>query len=227
MADPSLDAILESAARLQALVPDAVVVGGTAAAFHAHHRDTLDHDHVLRDLNERFDAVLDALSREPDWVFNRATPGKIILGSLGDIEVGVRQLIRARPLETEEVTLASGSLVRVPTLAETLRIKAFLIVRRNQVRDFLDVAALSSRMGMSEAASVLSKIDDYYADQTSPDEDRVATQVARQLGAPNPRDQRTLNDLAHYKGLAPQWQQWDSVVAQCKVVASAMVAAQE
>jgi len=44
-------------------------------------------------LNNRFDAVLEALGSDPEWVLNRITPGKINLGSLGDIEACVSQLI--------------------------------------------------------------------------------------------------------------------------------------
>lgn len=40
--------------RLQAVVPDAVLVGGSAAALYAGHRDSFDHDHVLPDLVERY-----------------------------------------------------------------------------------------------------------------------------------------------------------------------------
>ena len=119
----SLDEVLRSAARLQELVPDAVLVGGTAAALYASHRDSTDHDPVVADLSDRFDAVLEALESDPDWILNRATPGKIILGSLGDIETGIRQLIRRRPLETQAVTLADGTSLIVPTPAETLRNK--------------------------------------------------------------------------------------------------------
>jgi hypothetical protein len=43
-----------------------------------------------------------------------ATPGKIVLGRLGDIEAGVRQLIRQSPIETEQVALPSGNTVVVP-----------------------------------------------------------------------------------------------------------------
>ncbi|MGH3517626.1 MAG: hypothetical protein ACRDQ7_09480 [Haloechinothrix sp.] len=92
---PELLAVLESAARLQELVPDAVLVGGSAAALHAGHRDSYDHDHELGDLRERFDMVLEALESEGEWVTNRVRPGKIILGRLGDIEAGVRQMIRS------------------------------------------------------------------------------------------------------------------------------------
>src|SRR3990170_5620784 len=145
MDTPSFVDVLESAARLQEVVPDAVLVGGSAAAWYAHHRDSVDHDHVLADLRDRFDLVLEALERTDGWVTNRVAPGKIILGELGDIEAGVRQMIRTLPLEVAEVELPTGRRLRVPTFDEILRVKAFLIVRRNQTRDFLDVAALADR----------------------------------------------------------------------------------
>ena len=40
-----------------------------------------------------------------------------------------------------------------------------LIVRRNQVRDYLDVAALSDRYGIPHAGQVLARIDLYYTDR--------------------------------------------------------------
>ena len=97
LARPELVRVLESAARLHEVVPDAVLVGGSAAAPWASHRTSFDHDHVLQDLSDRFDAVLEAIEATDGWVTNRVTPGKIILGELGDIESGVRQLIRSRP----------------------------------------------------------------------------------------------------------------------------------
>ncbi|MCB0957524.1 MAG: hypothetical protein KDB12_15320, partial [Ilumatobacter sp.] len=78
---PSLDDVLESAARLQQVVPGAVLVGGSAAAHHARHRLSLDHDHVLSDLKSRFDTVLDNLEAMGDWSTARVGHGKIILGS--------------------------------------------------------------------------------------------------------------------------------------------------
>ena len=162
--EPVLTEVLESAARLQEAVPDAVLVGDTAAMY-ASHRDSVHHDHTLADLQERFDQVLDAIENTDGWVTNRVIPSKLILGSLGDIEAGVRQLIRRRPLEVVDVTLPSGNSVRVPTLEETLRIKGYLIVRRNQTRDFLDVVALADKTGVREAATILAGIDEYYSDQ--------------------------------------------------------------
>src|ERR1017187_7494597 len=148
MSRPDLVRLLEPAGRLQAVVPDAILVGGSAAALWASHRTSFDHDHVLADLNVRFDAVLEAIEATEGWVTNRVAPGKIILGELGDIESGVRQLIRSRPLEVTEVELPSGQKLRVPTPEEILRIKGYLIVRRNQVRDYLDVATLADRYGI-------------------------------------------------------------------------------
>ena len=216
------EALLQSASTLQRLVPDAALVGGTAAILHAGHRFSYDHDHVITDLRDRFDVILDALEREGEWVTNRAAYGKIILGELGGIETGVRQLIRARPLETEQYSLPNGSNLVIPTADEALRVKAFLIVKRNQARDYLDVAALADRLGIDRAAAVLAGIDDYYADQ-APQDGTVAAQVAAQLARPQPKDTRTTGRLRDYKGLASRWHDWDQVVAVCRQVADKMI----
>jgi hypothetical protein len=212
-----------SAALLQQAVPDAVLVGGSAAALWASHPSSFDHDHVLADLGTRFDTVLEAIEATDGWITNRVAPGKIILGELGDIEFGVRQLIRTRPLEVAEVVLPSGHLLRVPTPDEILRIKGYLIVRRNQVRDYLDVAALSDRCGIPHAADVLRHIDLYHADQRGPEAQGVATQLARQLADPAPKDVRTIQQLDQYKALDERWTDWIKVTAVCRSVAVEMV----
>ncbi len=219
---PILMRVLRSAARLQELVPDAVLVGGSAAALYAGHRDSYDHDHVLADLADRFDAVLDAVESQEGWVTNRVTPGKIILGELGGIETGIRQLIRRTPLETVRIALPSGESVIAPTPDETLRVKAFLILRRNQTRDYLDVAALADRMGIDHAAGTLSGIDEYYADQHGAG-NGVASQLVRQLAEPLPKDRSTMRNLRQYKNLAARWQEWDEVVSVCRRLATMMV----
>jgi len=220
---PELLRVLESAAQLQQIVPDAVLVGGSAAALWADHRSSYDHDHVLEDLEARFDTVLEAIEATDGWVTNRVTPGKIILGELGDIESGVRQLIRKVPLEVVEVALPSGQTLRVPTPDEILRIKGYLVVRRNQVRDYLDVAALSDRYGISHAADVLGHIDNYYSDQRDAGAEGVATQLARQLAAPKPADDRTITQLSRYKDLDARWTDWKNVTDICRSVAVEMV----
>lgn len=220
--NPELEKVLRSAGKLQHAVPDAVLVGGTAAALHAGHRLSTDHDHVLADLRERFDLVLEAIESTEGWVTNRVVPGKLILGALGDIEAGVRQMIRTTPLETKRVELSDGSEVVVPTWAETLRIKGFLLVRRNQTRDYLDVAALASAGGVARAAAVLAAIDEYYADQLeSPD--GVASQLTRQLSDPRPADPGVTRELAHYKGLQARWHEWSETVRICRELADRMV----
>ena len=214
-----MEEVLASAARLQRLVPDAVLVVGTAAASHAHHRLSTDHDHVLTDLRDRFDAVLDALEADPQFVLNRLTPGKIILGQLDGIEVGIRQLIRRRPLEVEDHLLDNDATVRVPTLDESLRIKAYLIVKRNFVRDYLDVAALSATAGIPRAAAVLAGADAYYTDPQQGDRS-LAAQLVQQLGNPRPHDTTQVSRLSNYKGLIARWQDWQAVCAQLQELAA-------
>jgi hypothetical protein len=223
-ASPELLAVLESASLLQQMVPDAVLVGGSAAALYAGHRDSYDHDHVLANLRGRFDVVLEALESEGEWVTNRVIPGKVILGQLGEIEAGVRQMIRTRPLETARVTLPSGHPLTVPTEEEALRIKGFLIVRRNQTRDYLDVAALADRHGLDEAAGILSRIDDYYADQHGSGRG-VAAQLVRQLADPRPKDSSVTRQLDAYRNLAPRWADWDGVRSVCRQLAAEMIEA--
>jgi hypothetical protein len=43
----------------------------------------------------------------------------------------------------------------VPRIAEASRIKAYFAIKRNQTREYLDIAALATRIGLEEAAHVL------------------------------------------------------------------------
>jgi hypothetical protein len=209
--DVSFMDVLEKAAELQQVVPGAVLVGGSAAAMHAHHRESLDNDHVVEDLADRFDAILGNLEALGDWSMARAQPGKIILGELGGIETGVRQLVRGRPLETEEMEVRGKRLV-VPSAEEILRIRAWLALSRNQTRDYLDIAALADSIGLDEAAKALRAIDDYYADVNQRPE-AVVTQLVRQLADPRPRDSQVTKQLSTYKALEARWHDWGTVKA--------------
>lgn len=222
--DPQLLRVLESAAHLQRLVPGAVLVGGTAAILYADHRESDDHDHVVADLADRFEMVLDAVEGDEGWATNRVTPGKVILGNLDGIEAGVRQMIRTEPLEVTVVELPSGNAVTVPTIEETLRIKAFLVVRRNQTRDHLDLAALADRLGIDRAAEVLARIDDYYSDQHGGG-DGVASQLVRQLSDPRPADPSVTRELGSYRRLRRRWTDWGEVKGVLGAVAARMVGA--
>lgn len=219
--DPQFVALLESAAHLQRLVPGAVLVGGSAAILYADHRESRDHDHVVSNLADRFEMVLEAVEEDEGWATNRVAPGKVILGNLDGIETGVRQMLRKTPLEVAAVTVPSGGEVTVPTVEETLRIKAFLIVRRNQTRDHLDLAALSDHIGLDRAAEVLSDIDAYYADQND-DGEGVASQLVRQLSEPRPADRSVIEQLPSYRRLRKRWSDWGAVTDVLAAVAARM-----
>ncbi len=207
---PEFRDVLAAAARLQEICPDAVLVGGSAASQRASHRVSFDDDHVLADLRERYDHVLQALEETDGWVTARVRPPVLILGRLDGIETGIRQLIRRKPLEVEIVRVGRRPL-RVPTLPEIFRIKAWLVLRRNATRDYLDLVALAARLG-ANAAHVALTLDEYYADQLGPEGARVATQLAKQLAEPLPYDLSEV-DLAHYRKLRAPWRSWDNVVA--------------
>ena len=211
--------VLRAAARLQSIVPDAVLVGGTAAEF-AHHRVSFDDDHVVTDLRERFDTVLADLEATEGWVTARVKRPVLILGSLDGVETGVRNLIRRLPLEVEVHETAHGP-IRVPTLQEILRVKSWLALVRNATRDYLDVVALASRLG-DAAVDVLLSLDTYYADQRGPGGARVATQLARQLAEPRPYDLSAV-DLANYRRLESRWRDWTAVADACRALAVAML----
>lgn len=216
--DGAFRRVLEAAARLQEIVPDAVLVGGSAAAHHAGHRVSLDDDHVLTDLQERFEAVLGALEESDGWVTARIRPRVLILGSLDGVETGIRQLVRRRPLEVEEAHVGSRTL-RVPTLEEIFRIKAWLVLRRNSTRDYLDLVALAERMGRETAAREVLRLDEYYEDQVGPGGRRIATQLARQLAEPAPYDLSDV-DLAHYRSLEDRWRDWENVAKATRTLAA-------
>ncbi len=218
-----LEQVLRSAARLQQVVPDAVLVGGAAAALYAGHRDSFDHDHVLANLASRYDEVLDAVEATDGWATSvRASrPPMTLLGSLGGVEAGLRQMRRTRPLEVMELRLDDEHLVTVPTEPETLRVKAFLVVQRNAVRDYLDVVALADHLGLDAAADVLRSIDDYYDDRSGV-HGSVRTALALRLADPQPRDPEVTRELVHYKGLSQRWHRWDAVVDACRALAAAV-----
>jgi hypothetical protein len=179
-------------------------VGGTAAAVHAGHRVSLDADHVLEDLRERFDEVLAALESAAGWQTERVQRPVLILGQLDGILTGIRQLRRTRPLETE--TRAG---LRVPTLAEMARIKAWLLVTRLTVRDYLDTVVLCERLGEAGVQAALGPLDEIYE---QPGGTSVLAELSERLAAATPRDIAAI-DLADYRGLRAPWNDWAHVVA--------------
>jgi len=201
---PDWERLLAAERHLQHLVPGAVLVGGTAAAIHARHRVSMDADHVLEDLRGRFDEVLAKLEAVAGWQTERVQRPVLILGQLDGILTGIRQLRRTRPLETEEV---AG--LRVPTLAEMARIKAWLLVTRHTVRDYLDTVVLFERLGRDGVVAALRPFDDIYS---QPGTASPLAEVAERLAAATPEDVAQI-DLRHYRALQPPWNDWQHVVA--------------
>ncbi|MDE0004388.1 MAG: hypothetical protein OXQ29_16995, partial [Rhodospirillaceae bacterium] len=97
-------------------------------------------------------------------------------------------------------------------------VKAFLVVQRNVVRDFLDVVALAGHIGEDAAQDVLSGIDLYYADRSG-DPASVLTSLVVALAEPSPRDTDVINELPRYKRLDPRWHRWSDVVDACRALA--------
>ena len=214
---PEWEEVLSSAAHLQTLLPDAVLVGGTASALYAQHRLSRDADHVLTDLRQRFDEVLAQLESVAGWKTARVNRPVLILGSLDGIETGVRQLIRDQPLETQVVDYR-GTLITVPTESEILRIKGILILKRNATRDYLDFVALADHLGDESAAQALSALDKFYPQDNG---ESPLQQLQVQLAHAIPYDlEETL--LSEYKNLASRWHDWAVVKASCAHIATAV-----
>jgi len=201
---PDWEQLLAAERHLQYLIPGTVLVGGTAAALHAQHRLSVDGDHVLSDLRERFDEVLATLEAVAGWSTERVRRPVLILGQLDGILTGVRQLRRTCPLETEEV---AG--LRVPTLAEMARIKAWLLVTRYTVRDYLDTVVLCERLGEAGVAQAMRSFDAIYRQPTAAS---TLAEVVERLAAASPSDVAEVN-LRDYRALKAPWTDWSHVAA--------------
>ena len=207
---PEWEQVLAAAARLQRILPGAVLVGGSASTLYAEHRLSTDADHVLTDLRQRFDQALAELESVAGWKTARVKRPVQILGSLDGIETGVRQLLRDEPLETTQIEYR-GEKLTVPTESEILRIKGVLILRRNATRDYLDFVALADHMGAEKMVEALRPFDRLYP---QPNEESALQQVQIQLADPLPYDLEELN-LAEYRKLDPRWRDWQAVKAAC------------
>lgn len=127
---------------------------------------------------------------------------------------------RQSPVETTNVQLPTGDRLQVPTGAETLRLKGYLIMSRNSSRDYADFADMVEVMEPETAAVVLSGMDRYYCCQppgSSPRRYWVASQLVRRLADPDPCD---LDDVSTDSGVKANWEE---VRQRCLSVAVAML----
>ncbi len=208
--------LLEAAANFQELLTGSVMIGGSAAAVHLKHRYSFDADHILSDLKENYEEVLDFLEGRDDWETARIHPPKLILGNFQGVETGVRQLRRNRPLETEQIHITGKSLT-TPTLPEMIRTKGWMIVSRNATRDYIDFAALAKHMGIEDTVEVLIDFDDFYSDLIRGNQASPIVQLIRQLAEPKPGDLEQI-DLSQYKGIQPPFDSWDYIVKICEEI---------
>ena len=172
------------------------------------------------DLRQRFDSILDQLESVAGWETARINRPVLILGSLDGIETGIRQLRRSKPLETTLLHVGEDE-IRLPTLPEALRIKAFLCLDRNATRDYLDVAALAGHLGDDAACEALATMDDLYP-QKNGNAWAVRTQLIKQLADPRPYDLNGV-DLAEYKGVRPPYDRWEQVAAACSALSASLI----
>jgi hypothetical protein len=199
---PDWEQLLAAERHVQKLVPGAVLVGGTAAALHAAHRRSQDADHVLDDLRDHFDDVLEALEAAAGWQTERIRRPVLILGQMNGILTGIRQLRRTEPLETEEI---QG--LRVPTLGEMARVKAWLLATRHTARDYLDTVVLLERLGEEGVGQAFARFDVIYGQLTGAS---PLAEVSERLAAAEPGDLARV-DLATYRGLVAPWNDWAHV----------------
>ncbi|EFG76833.1 hypothetical protein HMPREF0591_3261 [Mycobacterium parascrofulaceum ATCC BAA-614] len=124
---------------------------------------------------------------------------------------------RRSPVETTHVQLPTGDRLLVPTGAETLRLKGYLIMCRNSRRDYADFADMVETLEPETAAVVLAGMDRYYCCQ-SPRRQWIATQLVRRLADPDPCD---LDDEQGSEGEARP--DWEEIRQRCLSVAVAML----
>ena len=185
-------------------------------ALHAHHRTSMDGDHVLVDLRHRFEDILSTLEAAAGWHTERVRRPVLILGSMDSILTGIRQLRRLKPLETEQL---QG--LQVPTLPEMARIKAWLLATRATVRDYLDVVVLFERLGHDGVVRALADFDSLYHQESGAS---PLLEVAEHLAKGSPQDGAQVN-LATYRGLLPPWNSWEYVVSKGRAWAPVVAAA--
>ena len=131
-------------------------------------------------------------------------------------EVDPKTVRRLGPMETTNVLLPTGDRLEIPTGAETLRLKCYLIMCRNSARDYAEFADLVESMETHTAADVLAGMDRYYCGQRLRTQ-WVATQLVRRLADPNPSD-----DDEDWTGPDAE-SDWAHVRQRCLSVAVAML----
>ena len=235
---------LKSAAKLKHLAPDAICVadplaftgcdrephdvagqaGGSAADPAAMKAGTNGHPAAQKPAGSV--APRNGLARAIPWGDRPVHPVTLWRGRLSvaidALEIKADKTARPEyerrsPVETTNVQLPTGDRLLIPTGAETLRMKGYLIMCRNSSRDYAEFAGMVDTLEPETAAEVLAGMDAYYCSQP-PRRQWIATQLVRRLADPHPSD---FSD--------DQWSEpdaraeWDEVRQRCLSVAVAML----
>ncbi|BAI81697.1 hypothetical protein DEFDS_P073 (plasmid) [Deferribacter desulfuricans SSM1] len=222
--------LLNVACKFHKIFPDGILIGGSVASIYAMHRVSFDIDFVFNDLKEKFEKFIDILEKgeievdnvkeEWEWELARMAKGKVILGNFDGVETGLRQLMRTKPLETTLYEVKPGKFIKIPTIEETLRTKAWMILSRNATRDYLDFCALAKQLYSEDPARLIKAMesfDDYYIDmydklkKRKPENKKSPLlQLLKQLAEPKPFDLNKI-DLKKYKGIVKPWTEWKNI----------------
>ncbi len=195
-ADADWEMLLSSAPRVARIVPGSIFADASGAE--------------AEEVRRRFAAALVDLERVAGW---RPTPvGRMSItdGRFDVIETTIRDRARSGPLETT-VEVGPWGDVEVPTIAEMLRIKAWLVISRNAARDYRDTAAVAQRLGIKSALTSLATLDELHPQSNGAS---VLQQLARQLSEPLPFDEI---DSSHR--VQPPWNEWSYVARRCRDLA--------
>ena len=213
---PDTRIVIKSAAKLKTLAPDAICVADPLAfsgCAPAANGSTKINGHNGRHRNGRSHKTLRFATRGLHPITMWRGRLSIALDALQvDANDTTPPVERQSPVETTNVQLPTGDRLQIPTGAETLRMKGYLLMRRNSRKDYAEFAELVDATDPHTAAVALAGMDRYYCGEQSRQQ-WVATQLVRQLADPRPSD----ND-DH-----PKEADWTEVRQRCLSVAVAML----
>lgn len=227
---PSADLrmVIKSAAKLKNLAPDAICVADPLA-FTGCGRNDKAPEPVPEEVSATAGgtkislAYRSGLARAMAWTDRPVHPVtvwrrrlSVALDALENTGTARGTYKRRSPVETTTVQLPTGDRLQIPTGAETLRLKGYLIMCRNSSRDFAEFADMVEAMEPETAAVVLAGMDRYYCCQP-PRRQWMATQLVRRLADPNP------SDLDEEAAEADAKANWEDVRQRCLSVAVAML----
>ena len=234
---------LKSAAKLKHLAPDAVSVadplaftgcdrngdalGGPNTELRADPAGT--NGHLAAERPVTVAAPRNGLARAKPWAGRPVHPVTLWRGRLSvaidaleiKTDKAAPRYERSSPVETTNVQLPTGDRLMIPTGAETLRMKGYLIMCRNNSRDYAELADMVDTLEPETAAEVLAGMDRYYCSQPPrqlPQREWIASQLVRRLADPHPSD-FTDDQCTEPDAKAG----WDDVRQRCLSVAVAML----